>query len=227
MEGSEVSIYIMGKKHDAPAGLTIMKAIEYAGYRLARGCGCRAGFCGACATIYRKNRDYKINVALACQSLVEDGMYLTQLPFIPATKELYDIEELKPTSSVVLSIYPEVTRCVACNSCTKACPQDIDVMEVIQSIKRGDIVRAAELSFDCLQCGLCTTRCPAEIKHYHVAQLARRLYGRYLAPDSEPLAQRVKELEEGRYEAEIQEMMDMDEGELRERYYSREIKISE
>ena len=31
--------------------LTIMRAMEYAGYQLVRGCGCRNGFCGACATI--------------------------------------------------------------------------------------------------------------------------------------------------------------------------------
>ena len=30
-----------------PEDLTIMNAMEYAGYRLVRGCGCRHGFCGA------------------------------------------------------------------------------------------------------------------------------------------------------------------------------------
>ena len=46
-----VRIYIMGKEYKVPAGLTIMKAMEYAGYRYIRGAGCRAGFCGACATV--------------------------------------------------------------------------------------------------------------------------------------------------------------------------------
>ena len=48
-----VKIYIAGKMYEVPASLTIMNAMEYAGYQHKRGCGCRAGFCGACATIYR------------------------------------------------------------------------------------------------------------------------------------------------------------------------------
>ncbi|MGQ9667488.1 MAG: 2Fe-2S iron-sulfur cluster binding domain-containing protein, partial [Anaerolineae bacterium] len=48
-----IPVYIMGKQYNVPPGLTIMKAMEYAGYRLVRGVGCRAGFCGACATVYR------------------------------------------------------------------------------------------------------------------------------------------------------------------------------
>ena len=48
-----VNVYFFGKKYSVPADLTIMTAMEYAGYTLKRGCGCRHGFCGACATIYR------------------------------------------------------------------------------------------------------------------------------------------------------------------------------
>ena len=78
-----VDIFIMGKKYEVPKGLTIQKALEYAGMRLLRGCGCRGGFCGACGTVYRTEGDYKLKVALACQTVVEDGMYLTQIPFYP------------------------------------------------------------------------------------------------------------------------------------------------
>ena len=48
-----VNIYLYGKKYEVPESLTIMNAMEYAGYQLVRGVGCRCGFCGACATIYR------------------------------------------------------------------------------------------------------------------------------------------------------------------------------
>ena len=68
-----VTVYIMGKQYDVPEGLTIQKALEYAGMRLLRGCGCRGGFCGACGTVYRTEGDYKLKVALACQTVVEDG----------------------------------------------------------------------------------------------------------------------------------------------------------
>ena len=47
-----VHVYFFGKQYQVPKALTIMRAMEYAGYQLVRGCGCRNGFCGACATLY-------------------------------------------------------------------------------------------------------------------------------------------------------------------------------
>jgi len=218
-----VRIYIMGKEYKVPAGLTIMKAIEYAGYRYIRGAGCRAGFCGACATVYRKLNDYKLYANLACQTTVEDGMYLVQLPFVPANKAKYDMEKININENVILKYYPEVARCVSCNTCTKACPQGLEVMDYIQASLRGDIKKAAELSFDCIQCGLCAIRCPAEIAHYHVGQLARRIYGKYMMPKAKHLEERIKEIKEGKFDEEIKNLMKMSVDELKELYNKREI----
>ena len=204
-----------------------MKALEYAGYRFIRGCGCRAGFCGACSTIYRIEDEQKLGFDLACQKVVEDKMYLVQLPFVPATKAEYDIEKIKPTESTILEIYPEIARCVSCNTCTKSCPQDIETMKYIQMAIRGDIEKCAEISFDCIQCGLCAMRCPADIKHYHVSQLARRLRGKYLDPRSKNLAKRLKEIEDKQYDAEIKKLMTMDEKEIMKRYTERKIEAEE
>ena len=66
------TIYIFGKKYDVPAELTIMNAMEYAGYQLKRGCGCRNGFCGACATIYRIKGQNQLQTCLACSKKVEN-----------------------------------------------------------------------------------------------------------------------------------------------------------
>ena len=66
-----IPIYITGKKYLVPYGLTIMKAMEYAGYRYIRGCGCRGGFCGGCGTVYRFKDDYKLQSGLACQTIAE------------------------------------------------------------------------------------------------------------------------------------------------------------
>jgi ferredoxin len=222
-----VKIYIMGKEYEVPAGITIMKAVEYAGYQYIRGAGCRGGFCGACATIYRLKGDYRLYTALACQTTVQDGMYLVQIPFAPAEKVKYNIEELKPTGANVLALYPEVARCVACNSCTKACPQELQVMDAIQMIKRGDIAKAAELCFDCISCGLCSIRCPAEIIHYHVFQLVRRLYGKYMAPKAKHLEIRVKEIEEGKFDMELDKLVKMSSAELKKLYDSRDIESPE
>jgi len=216
-----VRIYIMGKEYLVPAGLTIMKAMEYAGYRFIRGCGCRGGFCGACATVYRFIDDYKLYTGLACQTTVEDGMYLTQLPFVPANKAIYDLEKIKPTPNILLKFYPELARCVSCNTCTKACPQDIEVMYAVQAAIRGDIEEVANLTFDCIQFGLCTIRCPAEIQHYHVFQLARRLYGKYIQPKAKHLQERIKEIESGKYDEEMEKLMKMSVEELKKLYENR------
>ena len=222
-----VEVFIMGKSYKVPAGLTIMKALEYAGYRYIRGCGCRAGFCGACSTIYRIEDEQKLGFDLACQKVVEDKMYLVQLPFVPATKAEYNIEEIKPTESTILEIYPEIARCVSCNTCSKSCPQDIEVMKYIQRAVRGEIAKCAEISFDCIQCGLCAMRCPADIKHYHVSQLARRLRGKYLDTKSKNLAKRLKEIETRKYDAEIEKMMKMDKIRITELYKKRKIESEE
>ena len=62
-----VSIFVRGKRYEVPYDLTIMDAIEYAGFRFIRGSGCRQGMCGACATLYRLRGDYRLRTALACR----------------------------------------------------------------------------------------------------------------------------------------------------------------
>ncbi len=218
-----VSVYIMGKAHSVPAEATIMGAIEYAGYQIKRGAGCREGFCGACATVYRLPGDYKIYTGLACTTLVEEGMWLAQLPVIPAQKPIYDIEKLEPNVTAFQVLYPEIFRCVACNTCTKACPQSLEVMDYIQAAIRGDIEKVMDLSFDCLSCGLCAIRCPAEIVHYNVGILAKRLFARYLAPKSPELEKRLQEVKKRKFDKEYKDLMSMKHDELKKRYYARDM----
>ena len=89
-----VNVYFYGKQYSVPAELTIMTAMEYAGYKLVRGCGCRHGFCGACATIYRIKGSNELKTCLACQTQVQEGMYVATLPFFPTDKRNYNIEEV-------------------------------------------------------------------------------------------------------------------------------------
>ncbi|MCP5106869.1 MAG: 4Fe-4S ferredoxin [bacterium] len=217
-----ITVFIMGNAFQVPADATIMGAIEYAGYQIKRGAGCREGFCGACATVYRMPGDYNIYTGLACTELVKEGMWLAQLPAIPGQKAIYDLDDLEPTVTTIQKLYPEVFRCVACNTCTKACPQDLEVMDYIQAAMRGDIEKVMDLSFDCLCCGLCAIRCPAEIVHFNVALLCRRLYGKYLSKKSPELQNRIVEVTDRKYDDEYNQFMNMSKEDLKKKYYERD-----
>ena len=218
-----VDIYIMGRHYQVPQGLTILTALEYCGYRMIRGCGCRAGFCGACATIYNFRNDPQLRFDLACQKTVEQDMYLVQIPFFPAAKAVYNLEEIEATGEQVLALYPDLVTCFGCNACTKTCPQDLEVMWFMSDALRGDLQEVATKSFDCVMCGLCAARCPQGLVPYNIALLCRRLYGRYLAPVSKHLEDRIVEIEAGKFDAELEELKRMSEGKLRRRYTEREI----
>lgn len=218
-----IDIYIMGRHCQVPEGLTILTALEYCGYRMIRGCGCRAGFCGACATIYNFKNDPQLRYDLACQKSVEPDMYLVQVPFFPAVKALYDLEKIEATGEKVQALYPDLVKCFGCNTCTKTCPQELEVMWFVSDALRGDIREVADKSFDCLMCGLCAARCPQGLVPYNLALLCRRLYGRYLAPASRHLEDRIAEIEAGKFDAEIDKLKGTEEKELRSMYAERDI----
>jgi succinate dehydrogenase/fumarate reductase-like Fe-S protein len=222
-EAEMIPIYIMGKRYIVPDALTIMGALEYAGYKLIRGVGCRAAFCGACSTVYRIEGDPKLHIGLACGTQVQAGMHLTQIPFYPAERASYRLEALEPTFATMVRLYPQLLKCLGCGTCTKSCPQDLQVKDYMAAAMRGDIARVADLSFDCIMCGMCVARCPAEEAQPNIAILARRLYGRYLAPRAQHLADRVAEVGSGKYDAELAGMKSLPDAELRQMYNSRDI----
>lgn len=218
-----VNIYILGKKYSVPNTLTIMESMEYAGYQLKRGCGCRSGFCGACATIYRVKGNKDMKVVLACQSKVENEMYLTQIPFFPGEKGIYDLNNLEATGETIGKYYPEIYKCIGCNSCTKGCSQSLNVMQYIGYAQRGELEKCAHSSFDCVSCGICATRCPAGITHYNVGLLARRLTGKYISPISEHLENRVQEVIEGKNNESLNNLMTMSTKDLKDLYNNRDM----
>ena len=220
---NKVNVYFFGKKYEVPASLTIMKAMECAGYRLVRGCGCRNGFCGACATIYRIKGQQELKTCLACQQQVEEGMYVATLPFFPLVKQVYDIEKIKPTEQIMMQLYPEIYSCIGCNACTKSCTQGLNVMQYIAYAQRGEFKKCAEESFDCVMCGVCSSRCPAGISHPQVAELARRLYGKYVAPECEHLDKRVAEINNGDFVKLMEDIMNKPIDEMKELYNHRDI----
>jgi len=218
-----IEIFIFGQRYEIPEGLTILKAYEWAGFHMKRGVGCRGGFCGACGTVYRLMGDYKLHYALACQTVAEQGMVLGSIPFFPAQRADYKLEALAPTGETILDLYPEIARCFGCNTCTKSCPQELDVLGYISSALRGDIPALADASFDCILCGLCVARCPAELVPPNVGVLGRRLYGKYVAPPAQHLRKRVEEIQAGAFQAEVSELKSLSTADLKARYAARVI----
>ena len=95
-------------------------------------------------------------------------------------------------------------------------------MQYIAYAQRGEYEKAAEESFDCVMCGVCSSRCPAGISHPQVGLLARRLNGKYLAPETQHLLERVAEIENGGCEADLQDIMKKTAEELKEMYNNRD-----
>ena len=65
-------------------------------------------------------------------------MYITQLPFFPLIKEIYDINEVRPDETVMMKNYPEIYSCIGCNACTNACTQGLNVMQYIAYAQRAE-----------------------------------------------------------------------------------------
>ena len=164
-----------------------------------------------------------MKVALACQTTVQENMYVATLPFFPLEKQVYDINEIKPDAQVMMQLYPEIYSCIGCNACTNSCSQGLDVMQYIAAAQRGDFKACAEMSFDCVMCGICSSRCPAGISHPQVALLARRLNGKYIAPEAKHLTKRVKEIEDGLCKEAMEAIMAKPVEELKELYNTRSI----
>ncbi|MCL5046044.1 MAG: 4Fe-4S dicluster domain-containing protein [Actinobacteria bacterium] len=217
---NKIPIYIMGQRYEVPEGLTIMKAMEWTGHKLIRGCGCRGGFCGACGTVYRVPGDHRLKVGLACQTTVVEDMYLTELPFFPANKAIYDVTTIPDPVETLLEIYPEITRCLGCNSCTKVCPQHLRPIDFIANALRGDLEKVAEISFDCIMCGLCAARCPGDQVPYHVAMYARRVYSRSRKSPAY-LAARLEQITNGTCDM-PDDLVDLDVTQLKKIYNERE-----
>lgn len=200
MEEKLIPIYLMGKRYEVPAGLTIMTATEWIGYKYIRGCGCRGGACGACSTVYRISGDYKLRFGLACQTMVQPEMHIAQIPYYPRVGTPYMIDEkLDDPGKALLAIFPEIKKCVGCAACAKACPMELRPIDYVAAALRGDWKGVAELSFDCLMCGLCASRCTGELVPHSIAMFVRRYYAKLVRIKPEGLVNRTNEIRSGKY----------------------------
>lgn len=212
-----VSIFLFGKKYQVPCDLTIMSAMEYAGYQLLKGCGCRSGVCGACTTLYRIEGDPALKCCLACQTKVQDNMYIAAFPAFPFEKQVYDWQTVTPSEATIKQLFPAVDACVGCGACDKICPLSLPVKQYIACAKAGDFAKCAELSFPCVMCGACTSRCPVNIPQPQIAMLARRLFGLQMHLVNEKNSVKSKNFTE-----EVDNLLSMSTDKLRALYEARE-----
>jgi formate hydrogenlyase subunit 6/NADH:ubiquinone oxidoreductase subunit I len=222
MDEKLISIYYLGQRYDVPVGLTIMTAMEWLGYKYTHGCGCRGGACGACSTMYRVAGESKLKAGLACQTMVVQGMTLVQIPYYPRPVTKYRIDEsITDPSEVLLSVFPEIKKCVGCGACARACPQELRPIDYIAAALRGAWQESAELSFDCLMCGLCAARCTGELVPHSIAIFVRRYYSKLVRIKPQYLVNRSDEIKSGKFEAEVNELASKTIEQLRQLYDAR------
>src|SRR6478736_6118518 len=70
-----VRLSVEGRDIEAPAASSILQACVHAGQTLVDGVGCMGqGVCGSCRVLVRRAGAREVKTALACETLVEDGM---------------------------------------------------------------------------------------------------------------------------------------------------------
>lgn len=213
-----VRIVFMGQSYEVPALSTVLQALEGVGYQFVRGVGCRGGLCGACAYLGHLEGEEQIRPGLACQSIVADGLHISPMPSYPIIRSQHVLEDRAASYETVRNAYPEILRCIGCNTCTRVCPQDIPVMDLLSATFRNDFFRIADKSFDCILCGLCGARCPADIAPFNIFLYVRRLTARHLTAPSQDVAKRVAELDAGAFEADLDRLMSGGKDELEQAF---------
>ncbi len=223
MENNMVNVYFFGKKYSVTCRTYNYDCYGICRLYIKKRMRLQTRILRSLRNNLQNQRENELKTCLACQTQVQEGMYVASIPFFPTDKRLYNIEDLKPNQQVMMELYPEIYSCIGCNACTKACTQDLNVMQYIAYAQRGELEKCAEESFDCVSCGCCSVRCPAGISHPMVGLLARRLTGKYIAPKSEHLEKRVEEIHEGKYDDLIEQIMQKPITDMQELYNNREI----
>jgi acetyl-CoA decarbonylase/synthase complex subunit alpha len=57
-------------------------------------------------------------------------------------------------------LFELVESCRSCMECVRACPNNLDIVDAIQSAKEGDLIPLAKIQDLCVGCGRCESACP-------------------------------------------------------------------
>lgn len=173
-----VRVTINGKEIRAPANLSTIQALWYAGYPRVKSVGCLEGVCGSCRIMVRRKDSPEVTMALGCQTLIEDGMEVNFLVFPSPTHHTYQLDDIANSWEVQSKfhrIFPEAVHCRHCHGCDVSCPKDIKVERGVELASKGRFREASELFVECVMCNFCMTACPEYISPNHVGLFARRV----------------------------------------------------
>lgn len=189
-----VELLINGQAVRAEPHMTVVEAAWANGVPRVTGVGCLEGVCGSCRILLRRGNE--VGVALACETLVEQGIDVLFLPPPAAPRHQYELNELSDgwdLQARFKDIFPEAARCRQCQGCVRSCPKGIVVMEGVALAVAGHFREAGEAFLECVMCELCDTACPEQIAPAHVGLFCRRVTAFFhLRPPN--LIQRLEEI---------------------------------
>ena len=174
MTKKTVSIKISGKTIQAQEGETLINAIWNAGIAESIKAGCTGGVCGACTVTLRYSDGRQGGTELACMKTVLEGMEVFPCP-VDADVSMEPVAN--PDVLALQSVFPTFNRCTKCDSCTKACPMSIPVMESVLRMQKGEFLQVAEDFMTCIHCGLCRFVCEDRVKPHNMGLWVRRSIG--------------------------------------------------
>lgn len=174
MTEKTVEIKISGKTIQAKAGETLVHALWAAGMAESVKVGCAGGVCGACTVTLRYPDGRQGGTELACMKPVEDGMEVFPCP-VSADNPAEPV--VQPELAHLQSVFPALSRCTKCGSCTTACPMSIPVMDSVLRMQKGEFQAVAEDFTTCIHCGLCRYVCEDKVKPHNMGLWIRRSLG--------------------------------------------------
>lgn len=196
-----VRLTIEGRAIEAPAQSSILQAFVHAGETLVEGVGCMGqGVCGSCRVMVRRSDSQEVKTALACETVIEDGMQVAFLEyFAHYDRRVYRIEDIGDSwraLSKIGEVFPEAAHCRHCSGCDRACPKGLEVQRGVNLATSGELLAASHVFDECVMCNLCTLACPEHIRPNHLGLFVRRMIATLTLRPAD-LMRRLQQIERG------------------------------
>lgn len=197
-----IRLSIEGRQVEAPADCSILQAYVHAGETLIEGVGCMGqGVCGSCRVMVRRSGEREVKTALACETLIEEGMQVAFLEYFTqsSARHTYRMEDVRDSWQalpIINEVFPEASHCRHCSGCDRACPKGLEVQLGVNLVVEGKLSAASQVFDECVMCNLCTLACPELIRPNHLGLFVRRMIASHsLRPAN--LMRRLQQIESG------------------------------